>query len=114
MWEFDSTIAALASSPGPAARAIVRVSGRNTVADLGAFFSTQTDAILSVRRPQRLPLRFDFDAATSMDIALHLWPTSRSYTGQPMAELHFVGSPPLIEELQTRLFATKHPSRSAR
>ena len=28
---------------------------------------------------------------------LYLWPTSRSYTRQPSAELHLIGSPPLLE-----------------
>lgn len=32
-----------------------------------------------------------------------LWPTSRSYTGQPLAELHLVGSPPLLEAIVTQL-----------
>jgi tRNA modification GTPase len=33
-----------------------------------------------------------------------LWPTSRSYTGQPAAEIHTVGSRPLLESLLRRLF----------
>ena len=28
---------------------------------------------------------------------LFLWPTSRSYTREPVAELHTIGSPPLLE-----------------
>jgi tRNA modification GTPase len=30
---------------------------------------------------------------------LYYWPTQRSYTGQPSAELHTIGSPPLLESL---------------
>ncbi len=40
-------------------------------------------------RSQTLSLRVPCD--------LFWWPTSRSYTGQPVAELHTVGSPPLLE-----------------
>ena len=30
---------------------------------------------------------------------LYLWPGKRSYTGQPVAEIHTLGSPPLLEAL---------------
>ena len=28
---------------------------------------------------------------------MHYWPTIRSFTGQPMIELHMIGSPPLLD-----------------
>ena len=36
---------------------------------------------------------------------LYLWPTARSYTRQPVAELHTLGSPPLLEALLRRACA---------
>jgi tRNA modification GTPase len=33
-----------------------------------------------------------------------VWPTARSYTGQPMVELHLPGSPPLLESVLESLF----------
>ena len=32
-----------------------------------------------------------------MPCDLYLWPGKRSYTGQPVAEIHTLGSPPLLE-----------------
>lgn len=45
------------------------------------------------------------DVATALPTALMFWPTSRSYTGQPMAELHTIGSPPLLDAVLEQLFA---------
>jgi tRNA modification GTPase len=35
--------------------------------------------------------------ASPLPCELYLWPGGRSYTGQPVAEIHTVGSPPLLE-----------------
>ncbi|HEY2156772.1 MAG TPA: hypothetical protein VGH33_14170, partial [Isosphaeraceae bacterium] len=40
-----------------------------------------------------------------LPVALVLWPGPRSYTGQPVAEIHAVGSPPLLEHLVARCLA---------
>jgi tRNA modification GTPase len=37
---------------------------------------------------------------------LYLWPGSRSYTGQPVAEIHTLGSPPLLDALLRTLCAS--------
>jgi tRNA modification GTPase len=37
------------------------------------------------------------DLPTSLPCDLFLWPTSRSYTREPIAELHMIGSRPLLE-----------------
>ena len=37
-------------------------------------------------------------------VDLWLWPTTRSYTGQPSAELHLIGSPPLVDALLEQLY----------
>ena len=37
-------------------------------------------------------------------VDLWLWPTTRSYTGQPAAELHLVGSPPIVDALLEQLY----------
>lgn len=41
--------------------------------------------------------------ANSLSAALWFWPTSRSYTGQPAAELHTIGSPPLLDAVVSEL-----------
>ncbi len=102
----DDTIAALASPPGLASRGIVRVSGplaKEVVeavfvaADRPAWNHAQT----ALRHPGRVNLP---GVQCPLRVDVLLWPTNRSYTGQPAAELHAIGSPPLLESLLQQLF----------
>ena len=43
---------------------------------------------------------------------LWLWPTTRSYTGQPSAELHLIGSPPIVDAVLEQLY--RDGARAAR
>ena len=102
----DDTIAALASAPGPGGRGIVRLSGADTVNVLERCFAAEADPEWTTRRtPHRVSgwLRL-VEIAASLPVALHFWPTTRSYTGQTMAELHTIGSPPLLEAVLATLF----------
>lgn len=103
--ELDQTIAAVASAPGGAARGIVRVSGADAVATVGQVFEAGETAEppasqISYRQSGtvRLP---DFP---SVQCDAWVWPTARSYTGQPMVELHLPGSPALLECALESLF----------
>lgn len=98
--DFDDTIVALASPPGPALRGIVRVSGVETADVIARLFRPDGDS--ADWRSAKLPRRFtgQLDLASVMvpvPVALMYWPTRRSYTGQPMAEFHLSGSVPLVE-----------------
>ena len=56
--------------------------------------------------PQRHPGEVKLpDVHCPVAVDVLLWPTNRSYTGQPTAELHTIGSPPLLEALLQHLFA---------
>ncbi len=95
----DDTIAAVASAPGGAARGIVRMSGPRVVACLRrCFVATAGKKVDAVDRPAVIvgELRLAAPLA-ALPCDLYLWPTSRSYTRQPSAELHTLGSPPLLE-----------------
>jgi len=95
----DDTIAAMASAPGGAARGLLRLSGRDVQRCVTAVFHPDPPAALSlVTRPVVLPgfLRLDGSAAR-LPGELYYWPGQRSYTGQPVAEFHTLGSPPLLE-----------------
>jgi tRNA modification GTPase len=109
MFDVEDTIVAIASAPGGAARGIVRVSGTGMTQVVGALFSeSQVSASqLSASTSQRLA---DFTGATVLGgelelgavlgrvpCDLYLWPTKRSYTGQPVAELHTIGAPPILD-----------------
>ena len=104
----QDTIAAIASPSGPAERGIIRISGSATVAAVAGIFEVHDEAfvIADQRRPVRISGRLQL-ASLRMPLpaALMLWPTDRSYTGQPMAEFHTVGSPPLLDAVLESLFA---------
>ncbi|MCL4116575.1 UNVERIFIED_CONTAM: hypothetical protein GTU68_012216 [Idotea baltica] len=104
-WQFDDTIAALASAPGPATRSVIRVSGVQVVEHLRLSLTSSTDWPTD-NLPRRYPVRIEIADNCPLSFSLYLWPTGRSYTGQPMAELHLIGSPPLVEELLTRLYSS--------
>lgn len=103
--ELDQTIAAVASAPGGAGRGIIRVSGEDSVTCVGRLFdpAEPRDQAPSrtayrdcgiIRLPDFPPVQAD----------AWVWPTARSYTGEPMMELHLPGSPPLLECVLESLF----------
>ncbi len=105
--EFEDLIAAMASAPGSAARGIVRISGRQVVELVARHFrSHDGTAVNTVTQARCFHGGFQLTAIGELLPAkLFVWPTDRSYTGQPMAELHTIGSPPLLEAILTQLYA---------
>ncbi|MGL4551525.1 MAG: tRNA modification GTPase [Gemmataceae bacterium] len=93
MMDTRQTIVALATPPGPAARAIVRLSGTDVRTPLRAVF----DAELT-------PGAAEGDAA-GMPAAVYYWRGPHSYTGQDLAEVHVPGCAPLVDVLVGRLIA---------
>lgn len=97
--DLNDTIAAIASAPGGAARGIVRVSGAEVRQCVEAVFRAAEGADLpAVARPTavRGAIRVP-GIVQALDCQVYLWPDRRSYTGQPVAEIHLAGSPPLLE-----------------
>lgn len=110
----DDTIAALASPPGAARRGIVRISGPMTREALGGWFqpddsSRWRTARVAARHTGKLILA---GARAPIFVAVYDWPNRRSYTGQPLVELHLPGSPPLLEAVLST--AHRHGARPAR
>jgi tRNA modification GTPase len=112
MHSIDDTIAAIATAAGGAARGIVRISGQEATAIVAKSFaptrntidSTALTEITSIRTAMRIPGAVQLSLANrgdeqSLPCDLYLWPTARSYTRQPVAELHTFGSPPLLGAL---------------
>ncbi len=101
MLAVDETIVAIATPPRGGIRGIVRLSGPKVLECLRAEFvaddgSDWTHGTVSRVLPGRL--RID-DWGRSMECLLYWWPTRRSYTRQPTAELHVLGSPPLLQRI---------------
>ncbi len=98
-YDLNDTIAAISTPAGGAARGMIRISGPQTLDCLAKFFSCENNATLKeIKVPTVLQGTFHCKNP-KLDIPgdLFLWPTDRSYTRQPSAELHTLGSPPLLE-----------------
>ena len=101
----DDTIAAIATAAGGAARGMVRVSGPATLAVVANCFKKGVRTLSAKKSPDpfcraaltgQLAVQLDDGPARPLPCDLFLWPTSRSYTRQPVAEFHTFGSPPLL------------------
>ncbi len=113
--DLQRTIVALSSGLAPAHRGIVRLSGSQTSQILRRIL-VPADA---VEVETREPLVEQFLASTrassgvfrcelswpgrSIAAQVYYWPDERSFTGEPSAEIHLLGSLPVIESLMARL-----------
>lgn len=106
MVNVDETIAALASPAGGGLRTIIRVSGPASREAVGAVFRPNDPVLWEGSRRGRRHSGFLqlADWPSSLTIAAYQWPTARSYTGQPMVELHLPGSPMLAEGVLETLY----------
>ena len=129
--DLDDVIAAVATPAGPAERSVIRLSGAGVVQVLtprfecvgrsmdahvrassgeGESASTRTDLGVhstwtSTQQARRDSGHYQIEGwRVPVPLDLWLWPTSRSYTGQPSAELHLVGSPPIVDAILEQLY----------
>jgi len=95
----DETIVALASPPGGGARGIVRISGADLRGCLERVFRPDPFVQMASLHAATVVPGYLWLAgfASPLPCDLYLWPGKRSYTGQPVAEVHTLGSPPLLE-----------------
>lgn len=96
------SIAAVATAPGGAARGVVRVSGPDAVAIAADVFTADIGTpVGQLTRPTtiigQVSVSLDDDQLAHLPCDLQLWPGNRSYTREPLAELHTIGSPPLVD-----------------
>src|SRR5262245_14473012 len=96
--DLHDTIVALASAAGPGARAVVRLSGPRALQIAQSLFTSSQPIDPAQRRLHAGAIRLP-DIYSPLPADLLLWPAPRTYTGQEMAELHTVSSPPLLELL---------------
>jgi tRNA modification GTPase len=95
------TITALSTAPGPGARAIVRVSGPASAAVVGSLFVSSQPLVAGRRALLSGHLRLPHLAPLPADV--YFWTAPHSYTGQDLAEIHLLSSPPLIDLLIAQL-----------
>jgi len=133
-WNLEDTIAAVASGNAASVRGIVRLSGSKAI-EIAAELSRALPSSLAPSRVtgesaeshpsgvyQAIAQANGRSIATAeVDVWLgailgwergrvYLWPTERSYTGQPSVEFHLVGCLPLLEALieQCRLHGARN------
>jgi tRNA modification GTPase len=93
----SDTIAAIASPGGPGLRGMVRVTGPRAWAVALEGFEDEADKTDPPTRAERRPGRLRVDGMRRpLPVAISLWPGPRTYTGQPLAEIHATGSPPIL------------------
>ncbi len=100
MFDSEETIVAIASPTTPSIRGIVRLSGP----DVASILKSLNVPIPVDKKPSRFDAEIELgEPLGSVPVAVMLWPTSRSYTGQPSAELHTFGSLPVLASLCQRV-----------
>lgn len=103
----EQTIAAVASPSGPGRRGIIRVSGRDCLQIVSQCFTPQAghSSLSDIRRPVRVSGTARGNGISlPVPAAAMVWPNERSYTGQPMVELHLISSAPLLDAILETLF----------
>jgi tRNA modification GTPase len=102
----NPTIAAMASAPGPAQRGIIRVSGAEVLEVVEKIIAGNCPEI-HPRFAQRYECQLRIaDGDLQLPASLYVWPTSRSFTGEPLVEIHTIGSPPLLNEILERIYTS--------
>ena len=124
--ELPCTTLTTRSPPSPrrrrgAARAIVRLSGPRTARSSlkPAFGRPRRNRWLTVHSAATvvggLVVASAAGRCSQLPVDLYLWPDRRSYTRQPAAEIHTIGSPPLLSALrQDASAAAARPGRAGR
>lgn len=107
MFLLEDTIAALASAPGPAGCGIIRCSGPGILEVVAPRFDSPE---MPRWKDSKVAKRYSGiwllgEEGCPLPIDLYVWPTARSYTGQPAVEVHLIGSPPLCDAVLADLFA---------
>ena len=98
MTHLDDTIVALASAPGPGARAVIRLTGPNARQVVGTVFDPMPTGRALAHGNLRLP-----GLHSPLPAFVLSMPGPKSYTGQDSVEIHTISSPPLIDLLISTL-----------
>jgi tRNA modification GTPase len=96
-----TTIVAVASPPGPGARAVLRLSGPRASELLRAAWAQPSD-LPDLARRGIFRGRFR-DGRGELPLCVYWMPGPRSFTREDVAELHVPGSPPLVASVLARL-----------
>jgi tRNA modification GTPase len=93
----NDTIAAISSPPGAGFRGLVRLSGPDAWAIALEGLEPDVAAPLPTRAARRQGRLRVQGLRPLLPAAIALWPGPRTFTGQPLAEIHTIGAAPLVE-----------------
>lgn len=108
-FETESTIVAIATGSTVglgqhgALRGAVRISGLKTRHILDSLFPDLSHTLGTTRYAKRFTTCIDLPELGEIPLSVFYWPNHRSYTGEPAAELHLLGAPVLLDQVQTRV-----------
>jgi tRNA modification GTPase len=101
--ETDTTICAIATGSEGALRGIVRITGPETLEALDRLIPEAERKWSTCTHARVIQATVTTNNLGSVPVSVHVWPDHRSYTGQPSAELHMLGAPALLREVQAEL-----------
>jgi tRNA modification GTPase len=104
-FETDTTICAIATGDEGAPRGIIRITGPKTIAILRELFPNARESLLAHRYARVIEEVISLPQLGHFPVAIFCWPTDRSYTGQPSAELHMLGAPVLLREVEGKIIS---------
>lgn len=102
--DLSRTIVAVSSPWASAQRAIVRLSGPSTIQILQSVLDSDADKARIEMGRRKVAHQFETKMRLNWDgrrlpVSIYLWPNSHSFTGEPCAEVHLLGSLPLVERV---------------
>lgn len=108
--DLQRTIVAVGSAVLPAPRVVIRLSGELTIDLLQKVlrespeFPPVAESLAQRSRASFFRAKLELNSPQHcIDVSVYLWPNERSFTGEPCAELHMIGSMPLVQMVQQRL-----------
>ncbi len=103
-FDIEDTIVAIASAPGDGLRGIIRVSGPDAIACLQPIFATaDSTSISNCTSTDSFSGSIKIGDQLDLPGELLIWPTRKSYTRQPTAEFHTIGSKPLLQTALSKI-----------
>jgi len=99
-WDTQTTICAIATGTAAAARGAIRIAGPDTVGILKSAIKPIVNSQFESKKATRSTVPFPLgDPFGDLEVDVWLWPTHRSYTGSPSAELHMIGNQILLNRV---------------
>ena len=95
----SDTIAAIASPAAPGLRGMVRVTGPEAWSVALGGFEGKENSKPSTRAERRVGRLLVDGLRRMLPVEVSLWPGPGTYTGQPLAEIHTTGSPPILRQV---------------